>query len=286
MRIFILGVGKSGTTALVYKVATGLPNCRAFSGGEPGKYLGQYENAVYKHTYEARKGKTFDIFLEHLRKVHYDRLIWMARDPRDVAVSRTLYRWNRGSLGRGKQYRAYLDLILKKERNPSAIPFYQICQYAGHKGWPMAVEEVEAEEQQRYQQMHEFVKGLGDQWFLYKYEDMVQNHFGALNRYLGFKVGQDTEVPKSTGKAKVVRKKSFGDWRNWFTEEDVALLRPVYLPYMQWMGYDCDDWALSGKPVIEPEYSSAYVQKLAAKKNLNPVALIKTLFGQRFFRTP
>jgi hypothetical protein len=52
MKIFILGVGKSGTTALVYKVAGGLPNCQAFSGGPPGKYVGDYENAVYKHTYE------------------------------------------------------------------------------------------------------------------------------------------------------------------------------------------------------------------------------------------
>jgi hypothetical protein len=286
MRIFILGVGKSGTTAMVYKVANGLPNCRAFSGGQPGKYLGQYENAVYKHTYEARKGKTFDVFLDHLRREHYDRLIWMARDPRDVAVSRTLYRWNRGTLGRGRQYRAYLDLILQKEKDPKSIPFYTICRYAGYAGWPISVDEVVADDQQRYQQMLEFVRGLGDQWFLYKYEDMVQNHFEALNRYLGFEVGQDSEVPKSTGKDKVVRKKASGDWRQWFTEEDVALLKPVYHPYMQWMGYDCDDWAVSDNPVIEPEFSSVYVQKLAAKKNLGPVALIKTLVGQRFFRTP
>lgn len=271
---------------MVYKVANGLPNCRAFSGGQPGKYLGQYENAVYKHTYEARKGKTFDVFLDHLRREHYDRLIWMARDPRDVAVSRTLYRWNRGTLGKGRQYRAYLDLILKKEKDPKSVPFYTICRYAGYDGWPISVDEVVADDQHRYQQMLEFVRGMGDQWFLYKYEDMVQNHFEALNRYLGFKVGQDTEVPKSTGKDKVVRKKASGDWRQWFTEEDVAFLRPVYLPYMQWMGYDCDDWTISENPVIEPEFSSVYVQKLAAKKNLGPVALIKTLVGQRFFRTP
>jgi len=271
---------------MVYKVANGLPNCRAFSGGQPGKYLGQYENAVYKHTYEARKGKTFDVFLDHLRREHYDRLIWMARDPRDVAVSRTLYRWNRGTLGKGRQYRAYLDLILKKEKDPKSVPFYTICRYAGYAGWPISVDEVVADDQQRYQQMLEFVRGLGDQWFLYKYEDMVQNNFEALNRYLGFKVGRDSEVPKSTGKDKVVRKKASGDWRQWFTEEDVALLRPVYLPYMQWMGYDCDDWAISENPFIEPEFSSVYVQKLAAKKNMGPVALIKTLVGQRFFRTP
>jgi len=80
MKILILGLGKSGTTAMVYKTAGGLPNCRAFSGGVPGKYVGNYENAVYKHTYEARKGKDFDLYREHLRRESYDRRIWMARD--------------------------------------------------------------------------------------------------------------------------------------------------------------------------------------------------------------
>jgi hypothetical protein len=64
MKILILGTGKSGTTALVYKVAGGLPNCKAFSGGRPGKYIGDYENAVYKHTYQERKGKSFDLYEE------------------------------------------------------------------------------------------------------------------------------------------------------------------------------------------------------------------------------
>ena len=74
MKILILGTGKSGTTALVYKVAGGLPHCAAFSGGRPGKYIGDYENAVYKHTYQERKGKSFDLYEEHLQKENYDRL--------------------------------------------------------------------------------------------------------------------------------------------------------------------------------------------------------------------
>ena len=71
---------------MVYKVAGGLPNCQAFSGGHPGKHIGDYENAVYKHTYEERKGKSFELYREHLEKEKYDRKIWMARDPRDAAV--------------------------------------------------------------------------------------------------------------------------------------------------------------------------------------------------------
>ena len=269
MKILILGTGKSGTTALVYKVAGGLPNCRAFSGGQPGKHVGNYENAVYKHTYEERKGKSFDLYQEHLQKEHYDRKIWIARDPRDAAVSRMLYRWHKGHRGKKEQYRAHLELVLKKERDPRSIPFHIICRYTAHDGWPISTEEVVEEEQIRYQNMSDFVKTLGEDWYLFTYENMVGKNFDGLNKYLGFEVVDNAEVPKSTGKAKVVRKKAVGDWRHWFTEEDVKLFKPTYLAYMKLIGYDCDDWALTPDPIIEPVYSSEYMKGLVRRKPLN-----------------
>ena len=271
----ILGTGKSGTTALVYKVAGGIPNCHAFSGGQPGKHLGNYENAVYKHTYEERKGKSFDLYQEHLQKEHYDRKIWMARDPRDAAVSRMLYRWHKGHRGNKEQYQAHLELVFKKEQDPRSIPFHVICRYTGHNGWPITTGEVVEEERIRYQNMSDFVKTLGEDWYLFTYESMVDKDFNGLNNYLGFQVEQDAEVPKSTGKAKVVRKKAVGDWRHWFTEEDVDLFMPAYLPYMEVIGYDCDDWTLSNNPVIEPEYSSMYIQRLARMKLANTIRRFK-----------
>ena len=223
MKILILGLGKSGTTAMVYKVAGGLPNCQAFSGGKPGKYIGEYENAVYKHTYEERKGKSFELYREHLRKEHYDRKIWMARDPRDAAVSRMLYRWHRGYPGKRKQYEAHLNLVLKKEQDPGSLPFYEICRYTGYDGCPRDKEAVFEEEKVRYQRMRAFVESLGDDWFMYRYEDMVDKKFDALNAYLGFETESDAEVPSGTGKEKVVRKKAYGDWRHWYTEEPQML---------------------------------------------------------------
>ena len=92
MKILVLGKGKSGTTVFLFKVAGGLPNCQAFPGGHPGKYLSDGENAVYKHTYNERKGRTFDAYMDHFTEIDYDRKIWMARDPRDAAVSRMLFR--------------------------------------------------------------------------------------------------------------------------------------------------------------------------------------------------
>jgi hypothetical protein len=271
MKVLILGLGKSGTTAMVYKVAGGLPDCQAFSGGQPGKHIGNYENAVYKHTYEERKGKSFDLYKEHLQKESYERKIWIARDPRDAAVSRMLYRWHKGHKGKKKQYETHLEMVLKKEKDPASISFAELCRYSGHNGRPRSVEDVVAEEQVRYDRMHAFVKGLGENWFLFKYEDMISGNFESLNEYLGFAVKGNAEVPVSTGKAKVVRKKASGDWRQWYTEQDIELFKPAYRDYMELIGYDLNDWALSDKPVIEPEFSSVYIQNLSHKADRSTV---------------
>ncbi len=282
MKIMLLGLGKSGTTALLYKVAAGLPGSQAFSGGRPGKYIGDYENAVYKHTYEERKGKDFDLYREHLKKEHYDRKVWIARDPRDVAVSRMLYRWNRGCMGHRQQFREHLELVKKKEADPLSVPFYEICRYTGRHGWPRDIQSVVDEERARYKHMYDFASGLGDDWFLFTYEDMVNKNFAALNNYLGFEVQDDKEVPDSTGKAKVVRKKVSGDWRNWFTAEDIEFFKPAYSPYMELMGYDGNDWAPGSNPVIEPEYASGYMQNLIQRVALDTARRLKGQ-AQRLF---
>jgi len=269
MKVMILGTGKSGTTAMVYKVAGGLPDCRAFSGGKPGKYVGDYENAVYKHTYHEGKGKTFEAYREHLARTAYDRKIWMARDPRDVAVSRMLYRWHKGTLGSKKQYLAHLEMVRQKEKDPKSISFSEICRYAGYEGWPVDKSVLVEEERDRYRKMSDFVRSLGDDWFLFKFEDMVAGKSDQLNAYLGFDIVDEAVVPSGTGKAKVIRKKSTGDWRHWFTAEDVKLLKPSYLPYMEAVGYDLDDWELEANPAIEPQFSSDYMQGLVKKAKTN-----------------
>lgn len=280
MKVMILGLGKTGTTALLYKVAGGLPNCLAFSGGKPGKYVRDYQNAVYKHTYSERKGKTFDLFRQHIADERYDRMVWIARDPRDAAVSEMLFRWHRGYWGKKRQYQAHLDLVLKKEKDPKSVPFHIICRYAGRGDkWPIATEEVVETERIRYANMAEFVKRLGAEWFLFKYEDMVSGKYAGLNGYLGFEVERDGQVPEAYGK--VVRKRASGDWRHWFTEEDVEVFRPAYLPYMDIIGYDLNDWALSSTPAIQPEYSSVYMQSLPKRVVRDTILRYKDRVVQR-----
>lgn len=233
--------------------------------------MDDYKNAVYKHTYNKRKGRTFDLFRDHLTEINYDRKIWMARDPRDIAVSEMLYRWHKGPRRNRKQYRAHLKLVQKKELNPGSIPFHVLCRYIGYGDWPMTTEEVLERERVQCQRMHDFVKSIGNNWFIFRYEDMIDKNFDALNEYLGFKIKDEAEIPMITKKSKVARKKAYGDWRIWYTEEDVELYKPVYLPYMELIGYDCDDWTLNPEAVIKPEFSSMYIKKLVHKNTLNTI---------------
>jgi hypothetical protein len=267
MKILILGHGKSGTTVFLFKVAGGLPNCHAFSGGDPGKEWDEHENAVYKYTYSERKSRDFELFLKHLSETSYDRKIWMARDPRDIAVSQMLYRWHKGHRGNRKQYEAHLNLIQKKEQNSLSIPFHVLCRYIDHAKWPISTEEVIEKERAKCQAMCDFVKGLGEEWFIFTYEDMIEKNYDLLNSYLGFEIKADAEIPTITKKSKVARQKVYGEWRNWFTEEDVNLFKPAYLPYLELIGYDCNDWSPNPKPVIDPQVSSLYMKKLMRRNN-------------------
>jgi hypothetical protein len=126
------------------------------------------------------------------------------------------------------------------------------------------------EERLRNQSMADFIKKIGDDWFVFRYEDMVDKNFDMLNDYLGFEVATEAEVPSGSGKEKVIRKKAYGDWRHWFTSKDVSLLKRAYTPYMEAVGYDCDDWNLNPEPLIEAQFSSEYMRSLTqkAKKNI------------------
>jgi hypothetical protein len=283
MNILILGHGKSGTTIFVYKIAAGLPNCQVFSGGDPVASLGDYENAAFKYTLNARKGRTFDIFTNYLNAIEFDRKIWMARDPRDIAVSEMLFRWHKGYRGSRKQYQQHLMLVRQKEETPRSIPFHVIHRYSGHGRWPMTTEEVIGKMRNRYQATHDFVKRLSHEWFIFKYEDMIGKNYEALNEYLGFKVQDEVTIPSTSKKAKVARRKAMGDWRHWFTEEDVEIYKPAFLPYMALLGYDCSDWAISSRPAIDPRFSSLYVKNMV-RKNMPAIFRLSEDIKDAIFR--
>ena len=97
----------------------------------------------------------------------------------------------------------------------------------------MTTDEVIETMRSPYQTTRDFVKSLGSEWFIFKYEDRISKNLNALHEYLGFKIDDDAQIPSTTKKKKVARKKAMGDWRHWFTEKDVELFKPALLPYME-----------------------------------------------------
>ena len=61
----------------------------------------------------------------------------------------------------------------------------------------------------------------------------------------------------------MLREPKRNDWKNWFTEEDIAFFRPHLAAYMLAYGYP-DDWTPAEAPHIRPEHGSEFIQRSVA----------------------
>jgi len=268
MKIVILGKGKSGTTVLHQMVAAAFPECRPVPGGFRAHARERAHpdadpaaSFVCKFTYNDDRGRSFGAVMEHIADEVYDKKIWVARDPRDNAVSNALYRWRRRHGKSRAQFRQCLERVRQKERDPAAVPFHEIYRFTGDAGGPESPAELIVSERTRYERMVQFVESLGSDWLIFKYEDFVDRKLEALSAYLGRDLRAAAEV--SLEDRLKVRTKGYGDWRNWFVPADVEMFRPIYTPYMDLVGYDSEDWALEPVPKIEPALASEYMKRLA-----------------------
>jgi hypothetical protein len=279
LKIVILGKGKSGTTVLMHMIAAAFPECRPVPGGFRAHVRDRREagasadSLVCKFTYNDKKGRSFDAVKRHVADEGYHKKIWVTRDPRDNAVSDALFRWRRRHGKSGRQFRACLPLVERKERDPRAVDFSEIYRFTGDRGGPETLEKMIANERVRYQRMTDFVSSLGSDWFIFKYEDLVDEKFAALSEYLGREILPTSELPRED-RVKA-RTKSYGDWRNWFTEEDVRIFEPLFAPYMELVGYDGDDWALDPEPKLDPATASLYMRRIAAEGRFDRLRDVK-----------
>ncbi len=246
MKILIVGLPKSGTTILTYRIAAALDD--VFVEFEPVDGPDPAAGAEHRHLVTKKLVGSQTTTLADYRD--YDRRIWICRDPRDFLVSQSLYRWHRPDPPEPID-EAWFDRVLAKlrakEADPGAVPFLDL-EPADYFETLDAVAELRCRE-------------VDDGWLVYRYEDMVAGRYDRLNRYLGFEVATDVEVAE--GLERVARRKGAGDWRDWFTPTDVEFFAAGGLDrYMAVFGYDGGDWALNDPQIIDPAHGSAYVTTL------------------------
>lgn len=246
MRILVVGLPKSGTTILTYRIAAARSDVTVefepVAGPDPA--LATASSDVVTKKLVGSQTSTLADFAD------YDRKIWICRDPRDFLVSQSLYRWHRDRPPTDDDRAAFqraLATLEAKEADPTSVPFLDL-------------------EPDDYTATFDGVADLwrgqdDDGWLLYHYEAMVEERYDDLDRHLGFAIDPGATV--ASGLERVVRRKGAGDWRHWFTDTDVAHYRAGTMRrYMETFGYDHDDWALDPDPRIDPDHGSRYARNL------------------------
>lgn len=246
MRILVVGLPKSGTTILTYRIAAALDGVAIDfePAGGPDPTLVDHAGPVVTKKLVGAQTDTLADFADH------DLRIWICRDPRDFLVSQTLYRWHRERPPEPEDragFERILDRQRAKEADPRSVPFLQL---------------EPADYQATFDNVADLWRREGDDsWLLYPYERMVVGDYEPLERYLGFRV--EPEATVADGLQRVVRSKGSGDWRHWFTRRDVGHFGAGGLRhYMDTFGYDHGDWELDPDPHIDARHGSDYMIRL------------------------
>jgi hypothetical protein len=254
VKTLIVGIARSGTSALYFKLKQALPETTwclyepvRFDPSDPGGS----PNVLAKILIGSPDALDFTRFRD------FDKKILIVRDPRDNLVSRLLY-IPCGRLeirGNDAKLAAYIDALRGKEADPRSISLRALLDFTYRlSGLPQP---------DPYNLALDFHR-KNDGFVVYKYEDLIARRYEALETYLDVRLSAgEAQVPAQY--RHVVRTKAAGNWWHWFTADDVQYFRPRLAPFMAAYGYG-DDWALAETPHISPAYASEFVERSVAAR--------------------
>jgi hypothetical protein len=268
LRIVIAGQPKTGTTALYFRIKNSVPP-DAWCLFEPKKYLRPPDGTrpqwvvakVLIGRAYARGGQSLadGFFVDYESFASFDRKLHILRDPRDNLVSSLLYAVRHTSFySDDRKLDRFLGLLQQKERNSADVSVLRLLDVMAEldRGVELLPSFLERQELVRrflttYPEYHRV-----------SYADFVDGEVGDLEEYLGFPLSGSSRVESHT---RVTRTRGYGDWKNWFTVEDVASFRPLLGDYVRLAGLP-DDWELAATPTVPAEFASAYVRRVVDEK--------------------
>ncbi|GAB2502988.1 sulfotransferase family 2 domain-containing protein [Microbulbifer agarilyticus] len=269
MKILIYGLAKSGTTILAEKVRVSLSDFlgvevktafepKGFSL-EDGKLVYLKKNGIQSSEENEVVKTLFDSGVPSEQLAHYedsfDKKIFIIRDPRDRYISQVFYRWYAGHNPNETQFQHTLALCKLKQLNPDSVPFVFLANRS-----PGQFQVLRNKLINSYGPVSEFINSRNNDWHILRYEDLIDENLGNLEDYLGFKIKADVSVTRAH--RRVARSKAYGNWRRWYTKEDVGFLKPAFTPFMNSVGYDVHDWELERVTSLPSAEGSAYMERL------------------------
>lgn len=245
-RILITGYPKTGTTVVYHSIRVRLPEGS----------ICQFEPELRQMPFPEDNDLPVLVKSFIPYSVEYDsfnKKVLIVRDPRDTFISNLLYKPYNYVLGKIKGNEAdtlevidtFLGLLKKKEQHPGSVSVRELHQLFEDQEFRVLDGKMI-----EYYQEHKRI-------FILRYEDFIDGHTRKLEKYLGLEIARDPEIQEK----RVIRSKSYGNWKDWFTSEDVEYYHPKFKEFMDVFGYK-DDWTLNESPSIDPSVSSEYVNRI------------------------
>ncbi|MFT5113327.1 MAG: hypothetical protein ACI8P9_002656 [Parasphingorhabdus sp.] len=265
MKVLILGLAKSGTTALAYKIHESMPDGAELEF-EPGKTKGAEDLQLHNRiTASNRPVVTKNLIYPDQQTrwqeiwanvAKYDRAIWIVRDPRDILISNFFYHWYQGYQVDKQAFELALKRTQQKEQSPSSMAFIDLVAGTMTKDR----DQLQAWQQSWYDILNGAAETIQQRMHILKYEDFVDGRVDGLSEYLGISIEGETEVPDEH--KRVIRTRGYDNWRRWFTNEDVEFFTPLISSFLQRMGYDHEDWKLIPCDTLPSAEGSEYMQDM------------------------
>ena len=254
MRCLISGNAKSGTTALFFAVANAMKDASHFFEEPLSSLDALPSSSIAKVIFNTENDINNYASL-------FDKRIMIIRDPKDRLVSIVLYSVAlKKFVSNDPLLKELIRLVEKKQISPNEVDFIDLIEVLA--GSREGIERFVFGSLVALQNVNAFLKTAQDDWFVIKYEDFIDGNFDDLSNYLGLPIEKEFSVPPAY---LVERTKSYGDWRNWFTDRDVEFLKPIFLKVLGTTNYTTD-WQLNSIPIVNPKYGSEYILNAIKKR--------------------
>lgn len=273
MRVLVIGKAKTGTTALVHLIKHAIEPCGLVM--EPKSILEFGHESLKNNGNESIK-IIYEHFIHRQRHLNaivhgefgfpVDKVVFITRDVRDEMISRLLYfakpMRNQGlpKDSPAEKWAQWIELLEEKEQRPGDISFRFLCdRFKAIFDMDIWANVTRMQESVRYENFRN--KGVAREKIVVTYEDMVAGRMTDLGSYLGVALPSDMSNVNLGPFGYTKRSGTSGNWRAFFTEEDVKILRPLIGAKLDDARYQ--DWALSPQLALNPDDYSRYVARLA-----------------------
>lgn len=263
-KIAIFGQYKTGTTALFYKIKNSITS-KVRTLFEPVEYIEEAGDAdrfvlakVILGIPEDSARVKYDTFMT------FDKKLYLVRDPRDWLVSGTLFliQQESGLYNDEEKLSRVMEMLRQKESDPKSISLLKIFEQVLLANPDNSLERTTEWMKRQYQWFIKFESHIGDHLII-RYEDFVDGRVEEMESYLEMPLGGSSDVAEKH--SHVPRTKSYGNWKDWFLEEDVAHFKPLFCEYIERHGYS-NEWRLNDDPIVRAEHCSEYVERVVKKR--------------------